>query len=210
MPNTTYTVLVLIGGVVLVIGIFGGGVEINDIRLPRMVSWQRAISVLTGLLLIALGLYLDPQIRPVLVPASSTIQPSSDNRTTVPNTAIEVTQIPSQPTAQIDPTITQSTRSENEVPSTPDEAANKWGGSPSWWKQIEVNGWTLNAAIALSIGKDWRIDFTRPDGQIYSCASTQNPGIYGPATVEVQVATLWYVPGEEKCPPFTIWGKANP
>jgi hypothetical protein len=79
MPITTYTVLVIIGGIVLGIGIFGGGVEISDIQLPRMASWQRAISIMAGLLFIALGLYLDPQIRPVFLSATPSVEAPSNN-----------------------------------------------------------------------------------------------------------------------------------
>jgi hypothetical protein len=134
----------------------------------------------------------------------------SPTNTVAPTAALPTatnTNVPPTPTS----TVTQDPEPNvYEVPNTPEEAAQKWGGSPAWWRKIEVNGWKLEAQLTVLVGADWRIDFVAPDGRISSCADTQAPGVYGPATVDVMVATLWYVPGETKCPPFTNWAKANP
>jgi hypothetical protein len=73
MPNSSHTILVVIGGVLLVIGLLGGGIEISDIRLPRMASWLRAITVMAGLFFMGLGLYLDPQVRCTFFPDSCAV-----------------------------------------------------------------------------------------------------------------------------------------
>jgi hypothetical protein len=211
MPNSSHTILVVIGGVLLVIGLLGGGIEISDIRLPRMASWLRAITVMAGLFFMGLGLYLDPQVRCTFFPDSCAVVAAPPGEPAVGATPTRVVPTTPAPTQTPPPLpVPTATPSSSEVPNTSEEAAQKWGGSPAWWRNIAATGWKLEAQHTVTIGPDWRIDFVAPDGRISSCDSTQAPGVYGPATVDVTVATLWYVPGETKCPPSTTWGKANP
>lgn len=107
-------------------------------------------------------------------------------------------------------TVSTTTKPEREVPSTPEEAARKWGGQPEWWSRVESNGWKVNSPLTLTIGRGWRVDYTDPDGNIKSCGDTFEPGVYGPTTVNVTVATLWYVPGETECPSWTVWSQSQP
>jgi hypothetical protein len=97
-----------------------------------------------------------------------------------------------------------------EVPATPEEASRKWGGQPEWWRRIENNGWKLEATMSLTIGYGWRVDYTDQNGSIKSCGDKFDPGVYGPSTVDVTIATLWYVPGETRCPSWTVWSQAQP
>lgn len=63
MAPNSFTVLVIIGGVALLIGLFGGGVEVSQIKFPKLDKWQRVFAGLVGALLIGLGLVLDPSVR---------------------------------------------------------------------------------------------------------------------------------------------------
>jgi hypothetical protein len=63
MPSNSFTAIVIIGGIALLIGLFGGGIEISNVKLPHLPGWQRALSGLIGIVLIVLGLVLDPTVR---------------------------------------------------------------------------------------------------------------------------------------------------
>lgn len=95
------------------------------------------------------------------------------------------------------------------VPATLEEAARRWGGQASWWTRLESNGWKLQGSLTLKVDRDWRVDYIDTDGNVKSCGDSFEPGVYGPATVNVTAATLWYVPGETRCPSWTIWSKSH-
>lgn len=67
-------VIAVIGGIALLVGIFGGGVEAEKIKIPTINSWVRVISVITGIALITTSAILaNPEllISPVTAPTSS-------------------------------------------------------------------------------------------------------------------------------------------
>ena len=111
------------------------------------------------------------------------------------------------PSENISPTTESITHL---LPTTTSEAVSKWGGQPSWWEKLSNTGWKLRGALTLSVDEGWRIDYIDVNGNLKSCDSKGEPGIYGPITVSVVEATLWYVPGETKCPSWTIWGQNHP
>ncbi|MEK6751778.1 MAG: hypothetical protein AABZ00_05880 [Chloroflexota bacterium] len=112
---------------------------------------------------------------------------------------------------QIQPTSSGETVSQfQELPTTPDEAARKWGGQSQWWEKLSTNGWKLRGTLTLTVENGWRIDYTDTNGNIKSCGDKFEPGVYGSVTVNVVEATLWYVPGETKCPSWTVWSQSHP
>lgn len=55
MVYSSTTVLVIIGGIALLIGLLGGGIEIGPIKFPHLDKWQRTFAGLIGAFLIGLG-----------------------------------------------------------------------------------------------------------------------------------------------------------
>lgn len=96
IPNSS-TVLVIIGGIALLIGLLGGGIEVSQIKFPHLDKWQRAFAGLVGGFLIVLGLVLDPSVR----------NPLSES-------------ITAAPTAALAPTASLSTTSNPESSTEPD------------------------------------------------------------------------------------------
>ena len=94
------------------------------------------------------------------------------------------------------------------LPRSASEAAARFGGAPAGWRVIDANGWEYRGDGArLTIPVDYRIDYAGADGGIYSCGDVQAPGTYGAVTVAVVAATVWYVPGETRCPSWTTYGQ---
>jgi hypothetical protein len=100
MPSNSFTALVIIGGILLLIGLLGGGVEIGHIKLPHLPGWQRALSGLIGVILIVLGLVLDPSARNPLS-GSISVTPTA--------TSVEVAQMPTE--RAIEATMTAEAKS---------------------------------------------------------------------------------------------------
>jgi len=202
------TAAFVIGAIALVIAIIGKFKTIIEPS-PAM----RVLLAVFGLFLMALSLgsyFVSSQTKPNTAGTPSqgpisapVIQPSA----TIPQ-AIATTRVPStQPAVMTQPPSGETLPQVSEIPTTPDEAARKWGGRPSWWEKLSSNGWKLRGALAITVGDGWRIDFTDTNGNIKSCGDKYEPGVYGVAVVSVVEATLWYVPGETKCPSWTIWSQ---
>ncbi len=88
MSLNSFIIVVIIGGIALLIGLFGGGIEISQIKLPHLPGWQRVLSGLIGAVLIVLGLVLDPSVRNPLS-VSIDVTPTA--------TSVEVAQLPTTP-----------------------------------------------------------------------------------------------------------------
>jgi hypothetical protein len=51
-------VIAVIGGIALLVGIFGGGVEAEKIKIPTINNWIRVTSAITGIILIGIAVFL--------------------------------------------------------------------------------------------------------------------------------------------------------
>lgn len=65
-------ILALVGGIALLVAIFGGGVEVERIKIPSIHTGPRIISALTGITLISIAIFLSrPELLPPNSPAAS-------------------------------------------------------------------------------------------------------------------------------------------
>lgn len=69
-------IIAVVGGVAFIVGLFGGGFEVKEIRFPKIRDWLRVVSVIVGLVFIGVSVwlqYLDP-----LRQAESTPKPGAE------------------------------------------------------------------------------------------------------------------------------------
>jgi hypothetical protein len=104
-------VLALLGGIALLVGIFGGGIEAEKIKIPQIGWLLRIVLVLTGTGLLVLAIYLSsPGLIQAVAPAPATATPvptgtplptststSLPTDTPAPTSAPSVTPIPTLP-----------------------------------------------------------------------------------------------------------------
>jgi hypothetical protein len=88
---------------------------------------------------------------------------------------------------------------------TRDQAAQIFGVNPEYLMPHRDNGWVVNSPspVTVKVPQGWRIDFTDANYGIHSCGDIYSPGQYGPVEVNAVAATLWFVPGETACPPWS-------
>ncbi len=88
-----YAVIATIGGIALLVGIFGGGVEIEKIKIPPVPPWVRIVSTITGVALLAIVILLTkPELLNLLAPAGQ------------PSVAVSPTQVQAVKPTQPSPT----------------------------------------------------------------------------------------------------------
>ncbi|MCE2948707.1 MAG: hypothetical protein ACK515_24540 [bacterium] len=63
------TMSFILGGILLGAGLFGGGLEIKELKLPQIGPVARAMSALVGIAFVALAVFLNPKPEPVPAPA---------------------------------------------------------------------------------------------------------------------------------------------
>jgi len=128
---TVPTIMAIIGGIALLAGLFGGGLELKEIRVPPIPLSSRIISSLTGLVSIAFAIWLSfPNLiqRPTetsqpiaYVSATSPVPPT---QTTAPP-VVTATQEPPTSTSAPQPTDTSSKSPSKPQPtSTPSSFAS--------------------------------------------------------------------------------------
>lgn len=54
-------IVVIIGGIALLVGLFGGGIKVKEFEVPQLPGWVRCLSGLVGVLLIAIAIWLSAQ-----------------------------------------------------------------------------------------------------------------------------------------------------
>lgn len=86
-----------------------------------------------------------------------------------------------------------------------DQAAQIFGVNPEYLMPHRDNGWVVNSPspVTIKVAEGWRVDFTDANYTIHSCGDIYEAGVYGPADITAVAATLWYVPGETQCPPWS-------
>lgn len=75
MDMEIQTISFIVGVILIVVGIFGGGIEIKEIKIPRVGRFARTMSSLIGMLFIVLGLWAGG----VIVPEVLVTHDSGDN-----------------------------------------------------------------------------------------------------------------------------------
>lgn len=97
------------------------------------------------------------------------------------------------------------------IPESSEQASTLFGGSAEDWSRFHTNGWKFSpgAASLIQWPEGWRADYTDANFAIFSCGDTYEPGVYGSAEATVIEATLWYVPGEDRCPSWTTWSQSQ-
>jgi hypothetical protein len=61
---TAQVVILSVAGVLIVAGIIGGGIEVKEMKIPKMSMRARVLSVIVGLVLLGGGLYVSPSPTP--------------------------------------------------------------------------------------------------------------------------------------------------
>ncbi len=104
-------ILAIVGGIALLVGIFGGGVKAKEIEIPSIHAGLRVISALTGIALIVIAIFLS---RPELLPAIPQTQQQASQPTQQLTAVQQVTQHPIEtaivaaspaPTAAVESTL---------------------------------------------------------------------------------------------------------
>jgi len=100
------TVLATGGVVALLVGIFGGGVEAANVKIPPIPGRLRGVSALTGIILIVIAIFLSkPELLLVVLPTqqqttqfTQQVTPNQQTApTTEPTSTFELTSIPPSP-----------------------------------------------------------------------------------------------------------------
>jgi hypothetical protein len=65
------TMSFILGGILLGAGLFGGGLEIKELKLPQIGPVARAMSALVGVAFVALAVFLNPKPVPAPPPAAA-------------------------------------------------------------------------------------------------------------------------------------------
>jgi hypothetical protein len=100
-------ILTIVGGVALLVGIFGGGVKAKEIEVPPIHTGLRVVSALTGIVLIVIAIFLSkPELLQVIRQTQQPSTPVSGDATLPPVTLVaqSPTTVQSQPTATQLPT----------------------------------------------------------------------------------------------------------
>ena len=58
MSVTVPIVIAAIGGIAFLVGLFGGGIQVKEIKLPKIPGWARLLSSLTGVMFIGVAAWL--------------------------------------------------------------------------------------------------------------------------------------------------------
>jgi hypothetical protein len=102
------TVIAVVGGIALLIGIFGGGIEAERIKIPIINSRIRVFSTITGIVLIAVAVLLSafsPAQLSTTLPAPPSQPPSTEIATETekaPTETLQVTQTATCGTLKLD------------------------------------------------------------------------------------------------------------
>lgn len=85
---------------------------------------------------------------------------------------------------------------DSEFPTSPQEAAQLFGGEPGEWSQFGGNGWMFRGAMPrnITVPTGFRFDHTGN-----SCGNPGSVGTYGPTSVTSQWGTMWMVGNERNC-----------
>jgi hypothetical protein len=108
----TPSVITVIGGIALLVALFGGGIKAKEIEIPSIPGWLRILSGLIGIVLLISGvrIYLVPSTQPfTTTPTVIDISTSASASTSLPATAIPQIQATNTPEAIPSSTLTVET-----------------------------------------------------------------------------------------------------
>lgn len=185
-------IIAIIGGIALIVGLFGGGVEAKEVKFPKVAGWLRAASILLGAALIGMAVWLSyfnpvpPSPTPVVVadvtdiptvapvPPTDTSAPSADTPTPEPPTDTpfpEPTET-STPEPTSTPTITQSSPPKLQVYDTFDDNCI----NTSLWRELAVwNGPTPSPILTDGCWDFKEYGFDERDGRLHITCSNSAP-----------------------------------
>lgn len=115
-------IVAIVGGIAFLVGLFGGGVTMKELSLPKLPMWSRILSCLAGLALIVAAVLLSRTPPPIPAPVNQTaytptptvsqmtIVPSNTATVTPPPTSTPKIAIPTVQTPIIQPSATPSRR----------------------------------------------------------------------------------------------------
>src|SRR5690242_13111337 len=106
-------VIAVIGGVALLVGIFGGGVKIKEAEIPTVNTWIRVTSAITGIILITISIFLANKPANPTPSTNTSINPTDrilpviETTPTVSHTPTEFIQLVVATTPTLSPTPTE-------------------------------------------------------------------------------------------------------
>lgn len=86
-------VIAIIGGIALLVGLFGGGIRIKEAWIPLLPKWSRTLSGMIGFILIILAAWLEYMPKPPSAPPTM----ASLTTTTMPTLTLEPTVVTATP-----------------------------------------------------------------------------------------------------------------
>lgn len=106
---TVPIILAIIGGIALLIGLFGGGVKAKEIEIPKIPGWPRLFSTIVGIILLSVSIWLSRPLPPneIATPTPPATAPEPDITTPM--------WTPTQPVPDT-PTITPHLPTETPIP----------------------------------------------------------------------------------------------